>query len=95
MNNLIHRVLMAYRPMYLRGLLMDGQYRLPKEPEKPSVSGQRVIHLTPVFQPDRRRVLVATATAAAVGLCARSTLPLTTEPATQAADASSTHPRDK
>jgi len=25
----IGKILMAYRPMYLRGLLMDGQYRLP------------------------------------------------------------------
>jgi hypothetical protein len=29
MNPILHRVLMAYRPLYLRGLLMDGQYRLP------------------------------------------------------------------
>ncbi|QNK03966.1 hypothetical protein [Dyella telluris] len=31
------KILMAYRPLYLRGLLMDGQYRLPvsaPEPEK-------------------------------------------------------------
>jgi hypothetical protein len=25
----IGKILMAYRPLYLRGLLMDGQYRLP------------------------------------------------------------------
>jgi hypothetical protein len=25
----IGRILMAYRPLYLRGLLMDGQYKLP------------------------------------------------------------------
>lgn len=24
------RVLMAYRPLYLQGLLLDGQYRLPR-----------------------------------------------------------------
>ena len=29
----IGRILMAYRPLYLRGLLMDGQYRLPARPE--------------------------------------------------------------
>lgn len=29
MSDAINRVLMAYRPLYLRGLLMDGQYRLP------------------------------------------------------------------
>lgn len=26
----IDRVLKAYRPLYLQGLLLDGQYRLPK-----------------------------------------------------------------
>jgi hypothetical protein len=26
------RILMAYRPLYLRGLLMDGQYNLPVRP---------------------------------------------------------------
>ncbi len=26
------RILMAYRPLYLRGLLMDGQYTLPARP---------------------------------------------------------------
>lgn len=81
MNNLINRILAAYRPLYMRGLLMDGQYRLPKTQEKPPVSGSRIIHLTPAFKPGRRRVLVATATAAAVGLCARSTLSVTAESA--------------
>lgn len=33
MSILIERVLAAYRPLYLRGLLMDGQYRLPAKPE--------------------------------------------------------------
>lgn len=33
MNPLSHRVLKAYRPLYQRGLLMDGQYRWPS-PEK-------------------------------------------------------------
>ena len=28
----IGRILMAYRPLYLRGLLMDGQYRYPVRP---------------------------------------------------------------
>ncbi|WEN15537.1 hypothetical protein PY254_02330 [Rhodanobacter sp. AS-Z3] len=28
MNKLLHRTLMAYRPLYLHALLMDGQYRL-------------------------------------------------------------------
>lgn len=26
------KILMAYRPLYLRGLLMDGHYRLPAAP---------------------------------------------------------------
>lgn len=30
MKPILQRVLMAYRPLYLRGLLLDGQYRLPK-----------------------------------------------------------------
>lgn len=29
MNPILQRALMAYRPLYLRGLLMDGQYKLP------------------------------------------------------------------
>jgi len=33
MGSLIDRVLMAYRPLYLRGLLMDGQYRLLPAPQ--------------------------------------------------------------
>ncbi|WNL46220.1 hypothetical protein RKE25_00895 [Dyella sp. BiH032] len=35
MGSLMNRVLMAYRPLYLRGLLMDGQYRLLPSPEPP------------------------------------------------------------
>lgn len=37
----IGRILMAYRPLYLRGLLMDGQYGLPKTPAPPA-SGKTV-----------------------------------------------------
>lgn len=29
MADFLQRVLMAYRPLYLRGLLLDGQYRFP------------------------------------------------------------------
>jgi hypothetical protein len=29
MNKLLQRTLMAYRPLYLHGLLRDGQYHLP------------------------------------------------------------------
>jgi hypothetical protein len=74
MSNWIDKVLAAYRPLYLRGLLMDGQYRLPEAPKKPPVSGKRLVRLRPAFEPGRRRVLVATATAAAVTLCANPSL---------------------
>ena len=30
MNKLLQRTLVAYRPLYLHGLLLEGQYRLPK-----------------------------------------------------------------
>lgn len=30
MNPLLQRISMAYRPLYLNGLLLDGQYKLPK-----------------------------------------------------------------
>jgi hypothetical protein len=81
------KILMAYRPLYLRGLLMDGQYRLPEAPKTPPVKGKRAIHLRPAFAADRRRVLVATATAAAVTLCARNTLTdETVEPDAKCAD---------
>jgi hypothetical protein len=83
MNNWIDRVLAAYRPLYLRGLLMDGQYRLPQPPKKPPVSGKRKIVLTPAFEWGRRRVLVATATAAAVSLCTSATLSATGGEATE------------
>jgi hypothetical protein len=47
----MNRVLMAYRPLYLHGLLMDGQYRLPSadtpvDPLRPasgSVSRKRML----------------------------------------------------
>ena len=65
MNDLVNRILLAYRPLYLRGLLMDGQYRLPAQQKAPPPKGKKLINLTPVFQPARRRVLIATATATA------------------------------
>lgn len=86
MKNWIDHVLNAYRPLYLRGLLMDGQYRLPQPPKKPPVSGsKRLIHLRPAFEPGRRRVLVATAAAAAVTLCTRSALSAGDEPPSEPA----------
>lgn len=63
MSNFIDRVLMSYRPMYLRGLLMDGQYRLPVTEAKKPEKGDRVVHLTPAFEPERKRVLVMPAAA--------------------------------
>lgn len=36
----IDRTLMAYRPLYLRGLLLDGQYRLPT-PAAPQPAARR------------------------------------------------------
>lgn len=74
-KNFVDRLLAAYRPMYLRGLLMDGQYRLPapqeKQKEKPE-KGNRVVQLTPAFEPERKRVLVMPA-AASTSLRMRST----------------------
>ncbi len=37
MRPVLQRVLMAYRPLYLHGLLLDGQYKLPRTdpPEGP------------------------------------------------------------
>lgn len=57
MSKFVHRMLTAYRPIYLRGLLMDGQYRLPvKQEPPPAPKGNRVI-LRPAFDPGRQRVL--------------------------------------
>jgi len=71
MSNLIDRVLTMYRPLYLRGLLMDGQYRLPETPSKKPDKGSRVVELTPAFDPGRRRTLV-TKTPAVAGVHVRS-----------------------
>lgn len=38
MNKFLHHALMAYRPLYLHGLLLDGQYRLPKV-DSPGAAG--------------------------------------------------------
>ena len=69
MSQLIDRILMAYRPLYLRGLLMDGQYRLPAASEKKPEKGNRVVQLTPAFEPQRKRVLLTPATTAARNAC--------------------------
>jgi hypothetical protein len=44
MNKLLQHALMAYRPLYLNGLLLDGRYRLPSSAEaapSPSSSSTR------------------------------------------------------
>ncbi|MDO1529384.1 hypothetical protein QMK61_11145 [Fulvimonas sp. R45] len=46
MRPALNRALMAYRPLYLNGLLLDGQYRLPKPAATPA-------------RPPRRGLLVA------------------------------------
>ena len=40
MHPIFHRVLRAYRPLYLHGLLRDGQYHLPAAaaPDEPAAS---------------------------------------------------------
>ena len=58
MSGFIDRVLAAYRPMYLRGLLLDGQYRLPSPQEMKAAKGDRVVEVTPAFDPGRKRVLI-------------------------------------
>ena len=40
MHPLLQRTLMAYRPLYMRGLLMDGQYTLPATTKQPA-AGKR------------------------------------------------------
>lgn len=47
---MIDRVLKAYRPLYLQGLLVDGQYRLPTTAAKPESA-----------RPKRHMLLVALA----------------------------------
>ncbi len=37
MNKFLQRTVMAYRPLYLHGLLLDGQYRLPRSGPPPAV----------------------------------------------------------
>jgi hypothetical protein len=91
MANWIDKVLTAYRPMYLRGLLMDGQYKLPVTAQKPPVSGKRKMEPRPAFAPERRRVLVATATAAVVSLCTSAVLTASDETAAAAPASSDTH----
>ncbi|CAM5436283.1 hypothetical protein [Rhodanobacter lindaniclasticus] len=41
MNKILQRTVKAYRPLYLHGLLLDGQYRLPKADPSPAVGAAR------------------------------------------------------
>ncbi|HZX70444.1 MAG TPA: hypothetical protein VFE77_06455 [Rhodanobacter sp.] len=54
MISILQRILTAYRPLYLHGLLLDGQYRLPMadQPTGPAISANR----------SRRRSLLAALT---------------------------------
>ncbi|MGB5938891.1 MAG: hypothetical protein WBG81_05620 [Rhodanobacter sp.] len=53
MKSPLQCVLMAYRPLYLNGLLLDGQYKLPRTdpPEDPAES--------PCSPRPRQRILLA------------------------------------
>jgi hypothetical protein len=37
MHTALHRVLMAYRPLYMNGLLRDGQFHLPRVVDPPGL----------------------------------------------------------
>ncbi|MGS1014676.1 hypothetical protein ACVCL0_06150 [Rhodanobacter sp. UC4450_H17] len=50
MSTILQRIERAYRPLYLHGLLLDGQYRLPKA-DPPPIAGTA---------PRTRRALLAT-----------------------------------
>lgn len=54
MQTLMNRVLMAYRPLQLRGLLLDGQYKLP--------AAQPAADPAPAASRPRRHVLLAALT---------------------------------
>jgi hypothetical protein len=70
MNRLIHHVLHAYQPLYQRGQLLDGQYRLPYVFPDSDQRGSEASVRNNLNHP-RRRVLIAALAAAAVGLIAR------------------------
>jgi len=56
MHPLLQRTLMAYRPLYLNGLLLDGQYKLPKADPTDGAAG------SPCPPRPRRRILLAALT---------------------------------
>lgn len=53
MNPMLHRIVQAYRPLYLHGLLLDGPYRLR------SSNGR---HEPAATKPPRRRMLLVAMT---------------------------------
>ena len=58
MHPLLQRTLMAYRPLYLNGLLLDGRYKLPKADSTDAAGTPRVRRRTLlshiVFHPSDR-----------------------------------------
>jgi len=56
MKPMLQRVLMAYRPLYLNGLLRDGQYKLPRTDPQDGPAG------SPGSPPSRQRTLLAALT---------------------------------
>ncbi|GGY30888.1 hypothetical protein GCM10008098_25680 [Rhodanobacter panaciterrae] len=60
MNPLLRHILMAYRPLYQRGLLMDGQYRWPAVDV--SNDRQEAAAAAPAATQPRRRLLLAALT---------------------------------
>jgi hypothetical protein len=69
MDNFVNRILAAYRPLYLRGLMMDGQYRLPAEQVDKPQKGNRAVQPAPAFDPRRKHAPMRPA-AAPASLCA-------------------------
>lgn len=56
MHPLLQRTLMAYRPLYLNGLLLDGQYKLPRSDPTDGPAG------APSLSRSRQRILLAALT---------------------------------
>jgi hypothetical protein len=56
MKPMLQRVLLAYRPLYLNGLLRDGQYKLPRTGPTDGPAG------SPCSPPSRQRALLAALT---------------------------------
>ncbi|NMW25455.1 MAG: hypothetical protein A2211_15600 [Rhodanobacter sp. RIFOXYA1_FULL_67_6] len=56
MHPLLQRTLMAYRPLYLNGLLLDGQYKLPRTDPTTDPAG------SPGLPRPRQRILLAALT---------------------------------